>query len=93
MLERASSRSIFLHRFPDSTVCETRSCRAEPLNVCLVDCMLRGGTAQEYTDRKIVTLKENALLAQRALMAKRSDYQAVTSTLQMRMSQMQQVRK
>jgi hypothetical protein len=55
--------------------------------------MLFRCTAQEYTDRKIVTLKENALLAQRALMAKRSDYQAVTSTLQMRMSQMQQVRK
>ncbi len=49
--------------------------------------------AQEYTDRKIVTLKENAQLAQRALMVKRSDYQAVTSTLQMRMSQMQQARK
>ncbi len=57
-------------------------------------CLLNDdSTAQEYTDRKIVTLKENAQLAQRALMVKRSDYQAVTSTLQMRMSQMQQARK
>jgi hypothetical protein len=42
--------------------------------------------AQAYLDRKIMTLRENLLLAQRALMTKRSDYGSITTALQQKIA-------
>lgn len=48
--------------------------------------------AQEYLDRRINSLKENVVLASRALTSKRGDYQAIMQVfqnMQMRMSKKQ----
>ena len=43
--------------------------------------------AQEYMDRRIEALKQNLMMAQNALSAKRTDYQAISQVYQYKVAQ------